>query len=88
MNKIEMEDSRLTKILNPYNPWWNDSRGIWREDIPEYRRAIVERLISDIEELPQIVSVTGPRRVGKTTALQQVVCHLLDDKNTRNPRMF
>src|SRR3990172_3470205 len=82
-----MED-RLREILKPYNPWWDSAKGIWREDIPSYRRTIVEKVISDIEELPQIVSVTGPRRVGKTTALRQVICHLLDKANISQERIL
>lgn len=82
-----MED-KLREILSPYNPWWDAANGIWREDIPPYRRTIVERVISDIEELPQIVSVTGPRRVGKTTALRQVICHLLDNKGIAHERVL
>lgn len=82
-----MED-KLREILTPYNPWWETAKGIWREDIPSYRRNIVERVISDIEELPQIVSITGPRRVGKTTALRQVICHLLDNKGIAPERIL
>ena len=76
-----MVDKKLTDILIPYNPWWIDVKGNWREDLPEYRRVIVERVLSDIEDLSQIISVTGPRRVGKTTALRHVICHLLDSKD-------
>ena len=68
----------ITEMLVPYNPWWKGVKGNWREDIPDYRRTIVEKILSDIEELPQIISVTGPRRVGKTTSLRQVICYLLD----------
>jgi hypothetical protein len=74
-----MEDKKLRELLLPYNPWWLDVKGQWRDDIPDYRREIVEKVISDIEELPQIVSITGPRRVGKTTAIRQVILHLLDE---------
>lgn len=73
-----MDDKTVIKILAPYNPWWIHKRGTWREDIPSFKRVVVEKILSDIEELPQIISVTGPRRVGKTTALRQVICHLID----------
>jgi predicted AAA+ superfamily ATPase len=84
-----MED-RLREIFIPYNPWWDSVRGIWREDIPSFQRTIVERVISDIEELPPIVSVTGPRRVGvgKTTALRQEICYLLDNKSIAPERVL
>lgn len=81
-------ENKLIGMLTPYNPWWNTIKGTWREDIPSFRRTIVERIISDIEELPQIVSVTGPRRVGKTTALRHVICHLLDNKSIAPARIL
>ena len=46
--------------------------------MPDYQRPVVREVLSDIEELSQIISITGPRRVGKTTALRQVICYLLD----------
>lgn len=83
-----MEDSKLTNILIPYNPWWVNLKGVWREDIPEYRREIVEKVLSDIDELSQIISITGPRRVGKTTTLHQVICYLLDVRNIAPERIL
>ena len=41
--------------------------GSWRDDLPDYRRTVVSEVLSDIAELPQIFSITDPRRVGKTT---------------------
>ena len=73
-----MPDKNLGNLLKLYNPWWGDPQGSWRDDVPGYRRPIVRDVISDIDELPQIVSITGPRRVGKSTALRQVICHLID----------
>jgi predicted AAA+ superfamily ATPase len=75
-----MTDSNIENVLKIYNPWWYDPMGPWRKDLPDYRRRIVGQLLSDIEELPQMVSVTGPRRVGKTTALKQIVCNLIDER--------
>jgi predicted AAA+ superfamily ATPase len=54
-------------LLAPYNPWWKEVRGRWRDDLPDYRRTVVSEALSDIAELPQIISITDPRRVGKTT---------------------
>ncbi|PKL51550.1 MAG: hypothetical protein CVV37_05930 [Nitrospira bacterium HGW-Nitrospira-1] len=73
-----MPDKNLGNLLKLYNPWWDDHRGRWREDLPDYQRPVVQEVLSDIKELPQIISITGPRRVGKTTALRQVICYLLD----------
>lgn len=73
-----MPDRNLGNLLKLYNPWWDDHRGRWREDLPDYQRPVVREVLSDIRELPQIISITGPRRVGKTTALRQIICYLLD----------
>lgn len=76
-----MSDRNLENLLRLYNPWWDEPRGRWRKDLPDYRRHIVGEILTDIKELPQIISITGPRRVGKTTALRQVICHLLDKRD-------
>ncbi|MDI6687503.1 MAG: AAA family ATPase [Desulfobacterales bacterium] len=83
-----MPDNNLDNILKLYNPWWEDARGDWRKDLPDYRRPVVNEILSDIAELPQIISVTGPRRVGKTTALRQVICNLLDKENIEPKRIL
>lgn len=75
-----MPDRNLGNLLNLYNPWWGEPKGNWRDILPDYRRPIVRDILVDIKELPQIISITGPRRVGKTTALRQVICHLLDEQ--------
>jgi predicted AAA+ superfamily ATPase len=73
-------DSRipLGHLLAPYNPWWVAPTGAWRQDLPSFERPILAELEQDVASLPQMVSVTGPRRVGKTTLLRQLVVHLLD----------
>jgi uncharacterized protein len=80
-----MPDKKLEQVLQLYNPWWEDAKGRWREDIPEYRRPVVREMLSDLAELPQMLSLTGPRRVGKTTAMRQLICSLLDDQGI-NPK--
>jgi uncharacterized protein len=60
------------EVLRPYNPWWNDLSTAF-QDAPTYTRDIFPELLQDITQLPQMVSVTGPRRVGKSTLLQQCI---------------
>jgi predicted AAA+ superfamily ATPase len=68
---LETED-----ILRPYNPWWEHGEG-GLESLPRFERPILETLIHDINQIPQIIAITGPRRVGKTTLLRQLVRHYL-----------
>jgi len=70
-----MDSSRLEAVLAPYNPWWKV--GDWDTSLPDYYRPIVGELLSDLRDLPQIISVTGPRRVGKSTALRHVISRLI-----------
>jgi len=68
-------------FLNTYNPWWQDG-GITFSGLPMFRRDVFDDLYADIQRLPQMVSVTGPRRVGKSTLLKQCIRKLILDHGT------
>ena len=72
-----MENKAIDAILAPYNPWWNRDND-WRAELPQYRRPIVDQVLGDLSEISQTVSITGPRRVGKSTALKHIIQTLLD----------
>lgn len=65
-------------ILAPYNLWWQGHDGAFT-GIPAFRRDVFDELYADVKQLPQMVSVTGPRRVGKSTLLQQCIQQLIQD---------
>jgi predicted AAA+ superfamily ATPase len=65
-------------ILGAYNPWWNAGPLVFA-DVPAFRRGVFDDLYADVRELPQMVSVTGPRRVGKSTLLMQCIQQLITD---------
>ncbi|MBI5166541.1 MAG: ATP-binding protein [candidate division NC10 bacterium] len=66
----------IAALLRPYNPWFEQGeKGLL--EVPEFTRPVFQDLIRDLHELPQILSVTGPRRVGKSTLLRQIVRHHL-----------
>lgn len=65
-------------ILAPYNPWWQDAAGAFAS-VPAFRRDVFDDLYADVKQLPQMVSLTGPRRVGKSTLLQQCIQQLIAD---------
>lgn len=65
-------------LMAPYNPWWSDL-GTAFAGLPAFRRDVFDDLYADVRQLPQMVSVTGPRRVGKSTLLQQCVQQLIAD---------
>ncbi|MGH8803843.1 MAG: ATP-binding protein, partial [Polaromonas sp.] len=76
----EFTSSLFTKydILQAYNLWWQGG-GQAFVGLPQFRRDVFDELYSDVKQLPQMVSVTGPRRVGKSTLLQQCIQQLIAD---------
>jgi len=79
-----MDDSQLQLLLAPYNPWWRAGSG-WEKTHPDYERPIVAEALADLTDIPQVISITGPRRVGKSTAVKQVIRHLIN-KRQIDPR--
>ncbi len=63
-------------ILGIYNPWWVDLETAFRA-LPAFRRSSFDDIHQSILRLPQMISVTGPRRVGKSTILKQVIKDLI-----------
>jgi len=61
---------RLLQVLHGFNPWWQQ-RG-W--STPTFRRLAWERTreLLDVSELRRAILLCGPRRVGKTTILEQL----------------
>ena len=67
---------KLNKIFRPYNPWLDKDHQPFL--LPDFKRPIFYHLLRDLEQLPQMLSVTGPRRIGKTTLLLQIIQHFLE----------
>jgi uncharacterized protein len=66
------------EVVAPYSPWLNDLEGAFAQ-LPSFRRDVFDAIYADVTTLPQMVSVTGPRRVGKTTLLQQCIQKIITD---------
>jgi predicted AAA+ superfamily ATPase len=71
------DDLDIESILEPYNLWWNDSAFTTME----FERPVLLQLYGDLLSLKQIISVTGPRRIGKTTLLKQLVKKLIVEQS-------
>ena len=84
-----MEAKDLDRLLSPYNPWWAEKTG-WETslDLPEYQRPVVQEVLSDLHDLRQAVSITGPRRVGKSTAVRHVISRLIGDRGVEPRRLL
>ena len=67
-----MEDTELLRILYTQNPWWEGKQ----VQVPSKRRRdfyILEKALAD----RQITAIIGPRRVGKSVLMQQLIGSLL-----------
>lgn len=72
-------------FLDAYNLWWNDSETAFA-GLPEFHRDVFDDLYADIQRLPQMISVTGPRRVGKSTLLKQCIRKLIQEHGAEQVR--
>ena len=57
---------KYKELLIPYNPWWDNPDKAF-ERLPLFHRPIYDEIFKGLKEIPQIISITGPRRVGKST---------------------
>lgn len=70
--------NNIDQILLPYNPWCSNEESAF-SSLPNFKRPLFFTLIEDLNTIPQILSITGPRRIGKSTLLQQVIQKLIND---------
>jgi len=71
----------IDKLVAPYSPWIHPAGGApWDSLLPSFQRPVFKDLLEDLESISQIISVTGPRRVGKSTLLQQIIKYLLNER--------
>ncbi|MFH1258712.1 MAG: ATP-binding protein [Elusimicrobiota bacterium] len=74
MNKLNgLDHLALEEILTPYNPWWSNSQF----ETKNFRRPIFFKIYKGLFTVKQIISITGPRRIGKTTLLKQIIKDLI-----------
>ncbi|MEK6893652.1 MAG: ATP-binding protein [Nanoarchaeota archaeon] len=73
-----MEDIEIIKILNKYNSWW-DNKPIPESKTSQFKRGDFYIIQKNLEK-KEIDSIIGPRRVGKTILIHQLIQSLLDSK--------
>ena len=75
------------QILRDLNPWWQT--GKLRTPAPRYRRRGVDGIISRLERRSRLIEIIrGPRQVGKTTAIEQAIQHLLSSSVKKEDILF
>jgi len=75
---IQMEKSRVLKILYRWNPWWTGEM----PPIPEFKRDDFYNLLQETKE-KKITAVVGPRQTGKTTIMYQMIDHLIKKEDRK-----
>jgi len=73
----------VDEYLRSANPWWEGKPG---RVLPSYRRWAFDALLRKLDaRLAPAVVLRGARQVGKTTLLEQVIQHLIEEKRV-DPR--
>jgi len=62
----------INQLLSLYNPWWKLGESAF-DQLPDFERPVLRTIVTDLRTHKQILSITGPRRVGKTTLLHTLV---------------
>ncbi|MFH1840076.1 MAG: ATP-binding protein [Nanoarchaeota archaeon] len=83
-----MDEQKLLSALSSINLWWNE------EDVPERikksnnKRKIFYNLANDCLNNNEIISISGPRQVGKTTLMGQLIEHQIKIKKEDPKRII
>lgn len=79
--------AEVIQVLEDLNPWWKTGR--LRKPPPPYRRRGVPELIDRITRKKGLIEIIrGPRQVGKTTAIEQIILELLARKTQPRDILF
>ncbi|KKP29558.1 MAG: hypothetical protein UR15_C0012G0004 [Parcubacteria group bacterium GW2011_GWA2_31_28] len=70
-----MEEIEIVKVLNRYNPWW-DNKPIPDSKTSSFKRGDFYMIKKNLNK-NEIDSIVGPRRVGKTVLIHQIIQELL-----------
>ena len=70
-----MEDQDILKDMALSNPWWSEPSLEQQKEL--IQREVFHKLLDTLDD-NRVLALVGPRRVGKTTAMKQVIWHLLD----------
>lgn len=68
------------------NPWWNNEK-INEQFLLGRKRKEFENIIEHIDN-KRILSIIGPRRVGKSTLIYQAINYLLEEQKVENKRIL
>jgi len=72
----------LRQALIAYNPWWR-TKSFSVQGVPDFKRdAFIQAMRHAEANHGLALLINGPRRVGKTTIINQVIRYLIEEKRT------
>lgn len=74
------------ELIKGFNPWW--SNPIFRFSEEGFIKRLILKEIDKYIKIPQILSILGLRRTGKTTILKHFINKLLDEKKPESNIIF
>src|SRR3989339_1872625 len=78
----------LRQALVAYNPWWK-TKSFTVPGVPNFKRDAFAQAMRHTEANHGLaLLINGPRRVGKTTIINQVICCLIEDKKVPANRIL
>ena len=81
------DDAQINTALNTYNPWWEKPSFEW--DNPAFKRDYFQLGIRHLGEKHGLaLLINGPRRVGKTTLMRQLMEHLVSENKVPHKNIF
>jgi len=79
-------------ILQKYNPWWEDSKLIKKDekilDFEKQKIKYIPDFINQDFSIPGVYVLKGPRQVGKSTALKLLIRKLIQKEKTNPEQIF
>lgn len=83
-----MLNQEAITVLRELNPWWSDPTVV-RPAPPAYRRPVIRKMAERLGGKGRLVEVLrGPRQVGKTTGMHQIIQDLLRSNAPANQILF
>jgi len=76
----------MKDIINLLNPWWRDKE-ISKDLAKSYKRKTFSKILK-LTDYRQIIILSGLRRIGKTTAIYQLIENLLNSKKIDAKKIF
>lgn len=79
--QAEISDNELLELLYSYNPWWMNKS--FSKQLHDFKRSDFFKAKDRLKD-QEILAIVGPRRVGKTVLLYQLIDELLKQTTEKN----